>query len=85
MSSVYGTPAWRAISKRILEERPLCETATCKRRSQHVDHRVPRAMGGTDDDSNLVALCNRCHGKKTARERRGDVFEFLDPKLLDSL
>jgi 5-methylcytosine-specific restriction endonuclease McrA len=29
------------------------------------DHIVPFALGGTDDLSNLVTLCVRCHRKKT--------------------
>jgi 5-methylcytosine-specific restriction endonuclease McrA len=29
-----------------------------------VHHIVPRSKGGTDDPSNLVTLCQRCHAKK---------------------
>ncbi len=67
---------WRAISQRILAERPICENRGCGHRSQHVDHVVPRAFGGSDADSNLRARCARCHGKKTAREMRGDAFGY---------
>jgi hypothetical protein len=31
-----------------------------------VDHVVPRALGGTDDPSNLVAACADCNGGKSA-------------------
>ncbi|WP_139157546.1 HNH endonuclease, partial [Enterobacter hormaechei] len=34
-----------------------------------VDHIIPKAHGGTDDDSNLESLCWPCHRKKTATER----------------
>ncbi|MDM7498745.1 HNH endonuclease, partial [Escherichia coli] len=34
-----------------------------------VDHIIPKAHGGTDDDSNLESLCLECHRAKTARER----------------
>ena len=41
------------------------------------DHIIPRAPGGSDEDSNLQILCIKCHAKKTAvdiaaiRERLG--------------
>ncbi|MFV8907065.1 HNH endonuclease signature motif containing protein [Serratia fonticola] len=34
-----------------------------------VDHIVPKAHGGTDDDLNLESLCWPCHRSKTATER----------------
>ena len=33
-----------------------------------VDHRVRLEYGGSNEVSNLVALCRECHGKKTAME-----------------
>ncbi len=33
-----------------------------------VDHIVNVESGGTDDDSNLEAICSPCHKAKTARE-----------------
>lgn len=34
----------------------------------HVDHVVPKAEGGTDDDSNLQTICAERHRAKTAAE-----------------
>lgn len=34
-----------------------------------VDHDVELQFGGTNDISNLIALCRNCHGKKTAHNR----------------
>lgn len=34
-----------------------------------VDHVTPKAEGGTDDESNLQALCKACHTAKTDREK----------------
>lgn len=34
-----------------------------------VDHRVGLFAGGSNDESNLVALCPHCHRKKTVEER----------------
>lgn len=33
-----------------------------------IDHHIPLFKGGTNDISNLVALCRNCHGKKTLVE-----------------
>lgn len=37
--------------------------------SYEIDHNVPLFAGGTNDISNLHALCRNCHGKKTILER----------------
>lgn len=73
----YGH-AWRTRRLRILKrDKYLCQA--CRRngvlnpvgKSGHVDHVVPRARGGTDDDSNLQTLCASCHSAKTATEDGG--------------
>lgn len=43
-----------------------CEKCFGIARPPHVDHRIPRAKGGTDDFYNLWILCHRCHSRKTA-------------------
>jgi 5-methylcytosine-specific restriction enzyme A len=64
-NAYYKTARWIALSRHIRRTRPLCED--CKRApSQQVDHRIPRSRGGTDDPSNLRAVCLECHGRKTA-------------------
>ena len=40
-----------------------------KLREYHVDHIIPPYMGGTEEDSNLQAMCPGCHQFKTSRER----------------
>jgi len=37
--------------------------------ASEVDHIVAKGDGGTDDPTNLQALCRRCHEEKTAKER----------------
>jgi hypothetical protein len=37
--------------------------------SYEVDHKLALYKGGTNDITNLVALCRNCHGKKTMAER----------------
>lgn len=34
-----------------------------------VDHIIPKAKGGADDESNLESLCSDCHNAKSATER----------------
>ena len=42
-----------------------------------VDHVIPQAEGGTDEESNLQAICEPCHQAKTKAEAaRGVVRKF---------
>ena len=59
-----GWPAKRA---RVLAGSPVC--TICKERpATEVDHKVSRAQGGTDAESNLRGVCKRCHGIRTQRQ-----------------
>ena len=59
--------AWREIRDRYLADHPMCER--CKRRpSTMVHHRTPKRQGGSDDPSNLQALCELCHRQVEAAE-----------------
>ena len=73
----YHTSDWRARRTRILL-RDAMRCRECRRavsgREAHVDHLVPLEDGGTDDDSNLRTLCDRCHGRKTRAEQRRKGF-----------
>jgi 5-methylcytosine-specific restriction endonuclease McrA len=66
---------WPTIVKRILiRDHHRCQhiredtQRKCGRRASDVDHIISYKQGGTDDDSNLQALCAYHHGKKTGRE-----------------
>lgn len=66
----YGT-AWDKQRKRILQrDGGICQA--CLPGAVHagteVDHRIPKAEGGTDDDSNLQTICRVAHKAKTAAE-----------------
>jgi 5-methylcytosine-specific restriction enzyme A len=68
----YGR-AWERIARAFRYENPICADpfgAHARENrfevSRHVDHIVPRSAGGTDEWSNLQALCARCHSRKTA-------------------
>ena len=57
---------WPAIRARILR-RDLGVCAYCGQPADEVDHVIPSASGGTDDDENLVASCHVCNTKKNNR------------------
>lgn len=55
---------WRAIRKQVLERDEFrCVSCGTSLRSIEADihHLLPRSMGGTDELSNLIALCDGCH------------------------
>lgn len=66
-------PGWARRRERILRrDDRRCQWPTghtiCGATATHVDHRTPAAQGGSDDDSNLWALCAPHHASKTGRE-----------------
>ena len=70
----YQSPAWKALRAEVLREEPLCVACLAAHHytpSTHVDHRIPRTAGGSDERANLQALCAQHHSEKTQRERRG--------------
>ena len=68
----YGVH-WRWLRRCMLRDHPLCADPFGLHASddyglvpaQHVDHIIPLADGGTNDESNLQCLCAPCHGRKT--------------------
>lgn len=59
--------AWRKRRADVLAVRPKCDL--CPKRATEVHHRVPKVLGGTDDDANLQALCKSCHSRITAQTK----------------
>ncbi len=58
---------WSQTRRRVLE-RDAGRCYLCGRAADHVDHIVPACEGGTDDESNLAAICSACHARKTSAE-----------------
>lgn len=44
--------------------------------AKEVDHIIAKAHGGTDDMSNLEAICIKCHRTKTAKEKHQHMADF---------
>lgn len=67
----YGS-TWTKLRIRILDrDGHLCQPCQRKGRvtpATEVDHVVPKAKGGTDDEDQLQAICHACHVEKTRAE-----------------
>lgn len=59
-----STTAWRTIRAYVLaRDRNTCQIGAqgCTGTATHVDHIVPRELGGGDEETNLRAACERCN------------------------
>lgn len=64
-----GGRPWRRLRAQILlRDLYTCQECGLVSERLEVDHTVPVSQGGTDDPSNLRAMCSPCHRVKTARE-----------------
>ncbi len=60
---------WRKRRAEFVRENPRC--VKCGAPTTDVDHILPLAEGGRDDEWNWQALCHACHSRKTAAENGG--------------
>lgn len=61
----YGS-TWKKIRNRYIAGHPLCERCLSDGRytpAVLVHHKTAIADGGTNEESNLMSLCNSCHEK----------------------
>jgi len=74
-AAFYHTTAWRKLREYFLQDHVFC--VECERKGRKipatvVDHIQPISQGGEKlDESNLRAMCARCHNSKSARESKG--------------
>jgi hypothetical protein len=67
-------PTKRSVSetkKKYVASQQNWKCGNCQQQLNHtfeIDHKMRLEYGGTNDVSNLVALCRNCHGNKTAME-----------------
>ena len=52
---------WREIRQEVLQRDDRKCQVCGKEHSGQVHHVIPRSQGGTNDLSNLITLCGRCH------------------------
>lgn len=63
----------KRVKELFIEQRGLCVYCASDLSVFHIDHRMPLALGGRNDDSNIQLLCPPCNLKKHAKHP--DVFE----------
>ena len=49
----------------------ICEREGCENEAREIDHIVPVASGGTNDEDNLQNICRICHVEKTGTDIKG--------------
>ncbi|GAJ00432.1 unnamed protein product, partial [marine sediment metagenome] len=60
---------WERLRMMILQRDPICKDCNSQA-STTVDHIIPVSQGGTDDMDNLQGLCEKCHNRKAAKEKK---------------
>lgn len=73
----YGVAWGRARKAVMARDCRLCQPCLRKKPQRvtvatEVDHIVPKAKGGTDELTNLQAICGECHKDKTVRDSGGN-------------
>ena len=73
-SNFYWTNTWKKLRASYIDEQPLCESCLVfgiLEDARVVDHIKEIEDGGSRTDrDNLQSLCDSCHKRKTARERK---------------
>lgn len=78
--SYYWQASWRRKRREVLaRDGWRCRDCgkSIRDRDAHVHHKLPRALGGTDIEENLISLCARCHSLKHANLHVGLGERFL--------
>jgi 5-methylcytosine-specific restriction protein A len=66
LTSDGSTSTWRRLREIVIRrDQNTCQM--CGQQGFHVDHIVPRRLGGTDELSNLQLLCVQCNLSKGGR------------------
>lgn len=64
-----GSRAWRRLRRVVFNEQGgMCAVPGCPDLADQLDHIVPVSEGGTDERSNVQALCLDHHTEKTQQE-----------------
>lgn len=94
MHIVFTTPKWRLIRCWVAQggvcagcERPMPmigKHVSDPRWQPNEDHVTPRARGGKDDSTNVVAMHAYCNSKKGDKPAAPHVYRYLDMCQVDS-
>ena len=65
IDSLYSSPALTKSQRKNLLEKLGKKCVECGAKTKlQIDHKIPRSMGGTNDDENLQVLCASCNSRK---------------------
>ena len=71
--NLYNSRQWRTFSHQLRKDEPICRICNKEGRTtpcEMVDHIKPINKGGSIwDKSNLQPLCNKCHAKKSGKDK----------------
>ncbi len=70
---LYYSARWKRLRIMILRRDPICKDCSSQA-STTVDHIIPVSQGGTDDMDNLQGLCEKCHNRKSAKEKKDFIY-----------
>lgn len=79
----YGTEWIKRREYILARDEMLCQPCLAKNKltkATEVDHIIPKAQGGTDDESNLQSICEDCHRDKTILDRGQKPRPRIDSK-----
>ena len=65
-----------SLTKKIVASNQQWKCGSCNKTLDYtyeIDHHIPLFKGGSNEVSNLIALCRNCHGKKTLLENNNIV------------
>jgi len=79
---IYNRTAWRKLSRVVKSNSPLCiqclyndEVKAC----DVTDHIIPVEKGGSfTDHRNLTTLCESCHNRKSAKEKKSGLYYCIE-------
>ena len=70
----YQSKVWRSLRNEYIKQNPLCvycQSNGIIKEAKVVDHIIPILMGGNSlSVTNLQSLCDSCHARKSAKEKR---------------
>ena len=66
---------FRKLRKKILMEHPICQYCG-KAQSTQIDHIQSVSEGGTNERSNLAAVCKACNDIKARGEKRRGIWRY---------
>ncbi|WP_036454079.1 HNH endonuclease signature motif containing protein [Mycobacterium sp. TKK-01-0059] len=80
-TNAHGPNAWLRIQRRTLARNQRNNDGRCQAGfdgclgvAREVHHVIERVNGGTDDDGNLVAICETCHTRLTVEANQARAY-----------